>query len=74
MWWVAMCIQIGSFDQFPVNRITEETMSLYVSSAWEFEVSDFVIDANFGLRYEKTQIVSPAKSRVAELVYWAGGF
>ncbi len=65
--------QIGSFDQFPVNRITEETMSLYVSSAWEFEVSDFVIDANFGLRYEKTQIVSPAKSRVAELVYWAGG-
>lgn len=65
--------EIGTFDQFPVNKITEETSSLYVSTAWEFEVSDYIIDANFGLRYERTEVVSPAKSRVPELVYWAGG-
>ncbi len=65
--------EIGTFDQFPVNKITEETTSLYVSTAWEFEVSDYIVDANFGLRYEHTEVVSPAKSRVPELVYWAGG-
>lgn len=65
--------EIGTFDGFPTNSITEETTSLYVSTAWEFEVSDYIVDANFGLRYERTEVVSPAKSRVPELVYWAGG-
>jgi len=65
--------QIGSFDGFPVNKIDEETISLYLSTAWEFKVSDYYIEMNLGVRYEETDIVSPAKSRVAEQVYWAGG-
>ncbi|MDP5143717.1 TonB-dependent receptor [Rheinheimera baltica] len=65
--------EIGTFDSFPVNRIEEETVSLYVSTAWEFEVKGYYVDVNLGLRYEETDIVSPAKSRVPEYVYWAGG-
>ena len=65
--------EIGTFDSFPVNRIEEETVSLYVSTEWEFEVKGYYVDVNFGLRYEETDILSPAQSRVAETVYWAGG-
>jgi iron complex outermembrane receptor protein len=65
--------EIGSFDGFPVNKVEEETISLYVSTAWGFEVSDYDVQVNLGVRYEETDIVSPAKSRVAEQVYWAGG-
>ena len=65
--------EIGSFDGFPVNKVEEETISLYVSTAWNFVVSDYDVQVNLGVRYEETDIVSPAKSRVAEQVYWAGG-
>ncbi|MEW6981818.1 TonB-dependent receptor [Colwelliaceae bacterium 6471] len=67
--------QVGSFgsDKFPINKIEEETISLYVSTEWEFEISDYYVEVNLGVRYEETDIVSPAKSKVAELVYWAGG-
>jgi TonB-dependent receptor len=65
--------QIGSFDGFPVNKIDEETISLYVSTDWEFEISDFYVEVNLGARYEKTDIVSPGKRRVPEQVYWVGG-
>jgi TonB-dependent receptor len=65
--------EIGSFDGFPVNKVEEETISLYVSTAWNFQVSDYDVQVNLGVRYEETDIVSPAKSRVAEQVYWAGG-
>lgn len=67
--------EIGTFgpDMFPVNRIEEETVSLYLSTEWEFEVKGYYVDVNLGLRYEETDIVSPAKSRVPEYVYWAGG-
>ena len=65
--------QIGSFDDFPVNEVEEETISLYVSTDWLFDVSGYDVQVNLGVRYEETDIVSPAKSRVAELVYWAGG-
>lgn len=65
--------EIGSFDGFPVNKVEEETISVYLSSNWMFEVSDYEVYVNLGLRYEETDVVSPAKSRVAEQVYWAGG-
>ena len=65
--------QIGSFDSFPTNKVEEETISLYVASDWAFEISGYDVQVNLGLRYEQTDAVSPAKSRVAEQVYWAGG-
>jgi len=65
--------QIGTFDDFPTNLVEEETVSLFVATDWEFEVSGFDVQVNLGLRYEKTEAVSPAQSRVAEQIYWAGG-
>ncbi len=65
--------QIGTFDGFPTNKVEEETISLYVATDWAFEISGYDVQVNLGLRYEKTEAVSPAKSRVAEQVYWAGG-
>ena len=65
--------QIGTFDSFPTNKVEEETISLYVATDWAFEISGYDVQVNLGLRYEKTEAVSPAKSRVAEQVYWAGG-
>jgi TonB-dependent receptor len=65
--------EIGSFDGFPTKNVEEETISLYVSTAWAFTVSDYDVQVNFGVRYEETEVVSPAKNRVAEQVYWAGG-
>ena len=65
--------QVGRFDNFPVSNIDEETISLYISTDWVFEVSDYYVEVNLGVRYEETDIVSPGKSRVPEQVYWAGG-
>ena len=65
--------QIGTFDGFPTNKVEEETISVYLSTNWVFNVSDYDVFVNLGLRYEETDIVSPAKSRVAQQVYWAGG-
>ncbi len=65
--------QIGSFDGFPTNKVEEETVSLFVATDWAFEVSGYDVQVNLGVRYEKTDVVSPAKSRVVEQVYWAGG-
>jgi len=65
--------EIGSFDSFPVNKVEEETISLYVSTAWAFDISHYNVEVNLGVRYEETDIVSPAKSRLAEQIYWAGG-
>ncbi|SEL44606.1 TonB-dependent receptor [Colwellia chukchiensis] len=65
--------QVGTFDGFPVNKVEEETISVYLSSDWAFQVSGYDVQVNLGVRYEETDIVSPAKSRVAEQVYWAGG-
>ena len=63
----------GTFAEIFPDSIEEETISLYVSTAWNFQVSDYDVQVNLGVRYEETDIVSPAKSRVAEQVYWAGG-
>lgn len=65
--------QIGTFDNFPIKKVEEETISLYVATDWAFEISGYDVQVNLGLRYEQTDAVSPAKSRVAEQVYWAGG-
>lgn len=65
--------QVGSFDGFAVNKIEEETTSLYVSTDWEFEISDYFVEVNLGVRYEETDIVSPSQAQVAEQVYWASG-
>ena len=67
--------EIGTFgeDIFPKNEVEEETFSLFVATDWAFEISGYDVQMNLGFRYEKTDAVSPAQSRIAEEVYWAGG-
>lgn len=65
--------EIGTFDGFPVKEVEEETVSLYITSDWAFDFSGYDVQVNLGFRYEKTDVISPAKSRVAKQIYWAGG-
>lgn len=67
--------QIGTFgeENFPINKVEEEIISLFVVTDWALEVGGYDVQVNLGFRYEDTDVVSPAKSRVAEEVYWAGG-
>ncbi|ACA88627.1 TonB-dependent receptor [Shewanella woodyi] len=53
------------------NLIEEETSSLYITSAWEFDIADITVDVNLGLRYEKTEVSSTVKQKVEQQVVWA---
>jgi TonB-dependent receptor len=68
----------NTFDRFnyanPLSdEVSEETFSLFVSTAWEFEVKDYYVDVNLGLRYEKTEVASPGDFRDISRVIWEGG-
>ncbi len=57
--------QIGTFgeDNFPTNKVEEETISLFVATDWAFVISGYDVQMNLGFRYEQTDAVSPAKSQ-----------
>jgi len=52
------------------SSVEETTKSIYVNSLWEFEVKDYYVQVNAGLRYEETDVVSPTQSNIAEQVRW----
>ncbi len=52
------------------SSIKEETLSLYVTTKWEFEVSDFYVQVNAGVRYEDTDVTSRALQPVPLQVNW----
>jgi TonB-dependent receptor len=65
------------FDTDPLNagwdtdtEVEEETQSIYVQSAFEFEISDFFINLNMGLRYEETDVISPTQQQVEKAIIW----
>ena len=62
--------RIGSFDNFPTNEVEEETISVYLSSNWVFNVSDYDVFVNLGLRYEETDVTSSVRQRVEQQVNW----
>ncbi len=53
-----------------VSNVEETTDSIYVQSEWEFEVSDYYVQVNAGLRYEETEVPSAAEVRVPTQVNW----
>lgn len=61
---------MGTFSQ---DAVIEETTSLYVSSFWEFEVADFPVRLNAGLRYEETDVTSDVFQPIPTAVWWKGG-
>ncbi len=65
---------VDNYVSPPSNaEVNEETLSLFVTSSWEFEVSDYFIDVNFGLRYEQTDVSSPGEFLEINRVVWNGG-
>ncbi|WP_435276559.1 TonB-dependent receptor [Psychrobium sp. nBUS_13] len=76
--------QLGGDDYFdtsathPVGtksqgEVQETTTSLYIDSQWEFDVSDYAVSLNVGLRYEETDVVSSVLQPVPTQVWWKGG-
>lgn len=52
------------------SSVTEVTDSLYLQSAWEFEVANFPVQLNAGVRYERTDVTSNVRQRVERQVNW----
>ncbi|NDW15278.1 TonB-dependent receptor [Alteromonas genovensis] len=53
-----------------VSNVEEITDSIYVQTEWDFEVGDYYVQINAGVRYEETEVPSSAEVRVPEQVNW----
>ena len=52
------------------SSVGEVTDSLYLQSAWEFEVANLPVQLNAGVRYERTDVTSTVRQRVERQVNW----
>ncbi|MBB1297495.1 MULTISPECIES: TonB-dependent receptor [unclassified Pseudoalteromonas] len=52
------------------SYVEEITNSFYVQSSWEFDVSNYYVKVNAGLRYEQTDVTSTVRQRVEDQVNW----
>lgn len=52
------------------SSVQEVTNSLYLQSAWEFDVANFPVQLNVGARYEKTDVTSAVRQDVEKQVNW----
>ncbi|MFT6790334.1 MAG: iron complex outermembrane receptor protein [Pseudoalteromonas rhizosphaerae] len=52
------------------SSVEEITNSIYVQSRWEFDVSNYYVKVNAGLRYEETDVTSSVRQRVEQQVNW----
>jgi iron complex outermembrane receptor protein len=52
------------------GSVEENTNSVYVSSLLEFELADFPVQVNLGLRYEETEVGSNVLQDVPTDVWW----
>ncbi len=53
-----------------VSNVEEITDSIYVQSEWDFEIGDYYVQINAGLRYEETEVPSSAEVLVPIQVNW----
>lgn len=53
------------------NFIEEETIALFLTSQWAFDIGDIPVNVNLGLRYETTDVTSTVQQRVERQVVWA---
>ena len=53
--------------------VQEDTDSLYIDTAWEFDLFDFPIELNIGMRYEETEVTSSVRQPTPLEVWWKGG-
>jgi TonB-dependent receptor len=52
------------------SNVEEITNSVYVQSRWEFDVRNYYVKVNAGLRYEQTDVTSTVRQRVEQQVNW----
>ena len=50
------------------NTVEEQTQSLYLQTQWEFDVANYYVQVNAGLRYEQTDVTSIVRQRVEQQV------
>ena len=55
------------------SSVQEDTTSLYIQAAFEFDVVDFPVQLNLGVRYEETDVTSRVLQPVETSVWWKGG-
>ena len=55
------------------SSVQENTTSLYVQGAFEFDAWDFPVQLNLGVRYEETDVTSNVLQPVPTSVWWKGG-
>ena len=63
----------GPKANYKESTVLENTTSIYVQSAWEFDVSDIPMFLNVGARYEETDVTSSKLQPVPIAVWWQGG-
>jgi len=61
---------MGTFSQ---GSVKEDTTSVYIDTSWEFDIADFPVQINAGLRYEQTDVTSQVLQPVPTSVWWKGG-
>lgn len=61
---------MGTYSE---SSVTEETTSLYIQSTWEFDLADYPVQLNLGVRYEETDVTSEVLQPVPTSVWWKGG-
>jgi iron complex outermembrane receptor protein len=50
--------------------VTEETLGAYLQSAMYFEIADYPVDVNVGIRYEQTDVTSDVLQQVERGIVW----
>lgn len=53
-----------------VSLVEETTDSIYLQTEWDFELFDYFVQVNAGMRYEETEVPSSAEVRVPVQVNW----
>ncbi len=61
---------MGTFSQ---GSVQEDTTSVYLDTSWEFDLADFSVQINAGMRYEQTDVTSVVMQPVPTDVWWKGG-
>ncbi|TYK67255.1 TonB-dependent receptor [Colwellia echini] len=55
------------------GSVEEETSSIYIDTAWEFDIANLPFQLNVGGRYEQTDVTSSVMQPVPTEVWWKGG-
>eukprot|EP00487_Bulimina_marginata_P011589 TRINITY_DN728_c0_g1_i2.p1 TRINITY_DN728_c0_g1~~TRINITY_DN728_c0_g1_i2.p1 ORF type:complete len:142 (-),score=36.34 TRINITY_DN728_c0_g1_i2:28-453(-) len=61
---------MGTYSE---GSVQEDTTSFYLDTSWEFELADFPVQINVGVRYEETDVTSKVLQPVPTSVWWKGG-